>query len=197
MRQIVIVNEDNITGHNAATGAVLWAHKWDGASSSSASASQAVAVGGDRLFVSKGYLGGSALFAVQRDDKDNWTTRPIWHFQKNLQTKMTNVVVHNGFVYGLSDGILECVDLNSGERKWKAGHYGHGQILRVGELLLVQTSEGEIVLVELTPEEHKELGQFEAIEGQSWNNPCLFGRYLLVRNSREAACYELPLEGAR
>src|SRR5262249_41637035 len=139
VRQIVIVNEDNITGHSAATGVVLWTYNWDGSSSSSASASQAVAVGGDRLFVSKGYRGGSALFAVGRDEKDNWTAKELWHHQKSLQTKMTNVVVHGGFVYGLSDGILECVELNSGERKWKGGHYGHGQILRVGELLLVQT----------------------------------------------------------
>ncbi len=197
VRQILIVNEDSVSGHNAATGAVLWDFKWEGSSSSNASASQAVPVGDDRIFISKGYLGGSSLFSVKHDDKGNWTVAGIWHHQKNLQTKMTNVVVHKGYVYGLSDGILECVELNDGQRRWKGGHYGHGQILRVGELLLVGTSEGEIVLVELTPDEHRELGRFQAIEGQTWNNLCLYGRYLLVRNSDEAACYELPLEGAK
>jgi outer membrane protein assembly factor BamB len=103
------------------------------------------------------------------------------------------VVVYKGFVYGLSDGILECAELATGKRQWKSGHYGHGQILRVRELLLVETEEGEIVLVELTPESHRELGRFLAIDGKTWNNLCLFGRYLLVRNSGEAACYELTL----
>jgi outer membrane protein assembly factor BamB len=193
VRQVVIVNEDNITGHNAATGAVLWSYPWPGSSSSNASSSQAVAAGDDRLFVSKGYSGGAALFAVKHDGVGNWTTEKIWQHQKNLQTKMTNVVIYKGYVYGLSDGILECVELNEGKRQWKAGHYGHGQILRVRDLLLVETDDGEIVFVELSPESHHELGRFQAIDGQTWNNMCLYGRYLLVRNSGEAACYELPL----
>ncbi|HEV2968748.1 MAG TPA: PQQ-binding-like beta-propeller repeat protein [Pirellulales bacterium] len=194
VRQIVSVNENNITGHNVATGAMLWEYPWPGSSNMNASSSQAIAVADDRLFVSKGYSGGGALFSVKHDPAtDRWATETIWHNQKNLQTKLTNVVVYKGFVYGLSDGILECVELATGKRRWKAGHYGHGQILRVGDLLLVESDEGEIALVELSPEAHHELGKFEAIEGQTWNNLCLFGRYLLVRNSREAACYELPL----
>jgi hypothetical protein len=32
-----------------------------------------------------------------------------------------------------------------------------------------------------------------AIEGQTWNNPCLAGDRLLVRNAQEAACYRVPL----
>jgi hypothetical protein len=28
----------------------------------------------------------------------------------------------------------------------------------------------------------------------TWNNFALYGPYLLVRNSEEAACYKLPLE---
>ncbi len=194
VRQIVIVNENNISGHNAATGAMLWEYAWPGSSNSSASTSQAIAVGDDRVLASKGYGEGSALFNVKHDgETDRWTTETIWHHARNLQTKMTNVVVYKDFVYGLSDGILECVELSTGARQWKSGHYYHGQILRVGELLLVETEDGEIMLVELTPEAHRELGSFEAIEGKSWNNLCLYSRYLLVRNSNEAACYELPL----
>ena len=32
----------------------------------------------------------------------------------------------------------------------------------------------------------------KAIEGISWNNLCLYGPYLLVRNSKQAACFKLP-----
>ena len=31
-------------------------------------------------------------------------------------------------------------------------------------------------------------------KGKTWNQPALAGRYLLVRNNRQAACYELPVE---
>jgi outer membrane protein assembly factor BamB len=34
-----------------------------------------------------------------------------------------------------------------------------------------------------------------AVLVETWNNPALSGRFLLVRNDRDAACYELPLAG--
>ena len=54
----------------------------------------------------------------------------------------------DGFAYGLDDGILVCLDLATGARKWKGGRYGHGQVLRVDDLLLVQAEAGDVVLVE-------------------------------------------------
>ena len=36
--------------------------------------------------------------------------------------------------------------------------------------------------------------RFSALEGKTWNPPALSGSRLLVRNNREAASYELPLE---
>ena len=193
VRQILIVNEASISSHDPASGAMLWAHNWPGTSNMSANASQAIAVGDDRVFVSKGYTGGAELFHVARDDAGHWSTKSIWQNKKVVQTKFCNVVIHDGFVYGLSDGVLECVELDTGKRRWKQGHYGHGQILKVSDLLLVVGESGEVTLVELSPEGHHPLGSFQAIEGQTWNNPSLYGRYLLVRNSEEAACYELPL----
>ena len=113
-----------------------------------------------------------------------------------MKTRFTNVVVRGGFVYGLDDGILACVDLSTGERKWKHGRYGHGQVLLVEDVLLVQAESGEVVLVEANPTGHHELTRFAALKVKTWNNPALSGRYLLVRNGEEAACYELPLRQA-
>ena len=85
------------------------------------------------------------------------------------------------------------IDLETGERAWKSGRYGYGQIILVDDLLLIQDDDGSVVLVEATPEEHRELTMFPALDGRTWNNPVLAGRLLLVRNDREAACFELPL----
>jgi outer membrane protein assembly factor BamB len=120
----------------------------------------------------------------------------IWRKPRHLRTKFTNVVVYQGFVYGLSDGILECVDLSNGERKWKRGRYGHGQLLGVGDLLLVQAESGAVAMVQASPDRHTEIGRFVALDGMTWNNLCLFGRLLLVRNAEEAACYELTTSDA-
>ena len=151
-----------------------------------------VPVGESRVFVSKGYGRGAALFELKLVSGDELAADEVWSDRTMLKTKFTNVVLHNGYIYGLSDGILECVELASGKRSWKKGRYGQGQILGVGDLILVQAETGDVAMVEATPDEHRELGRFPAIEGITWNNLCLQGRKLLVRNAQEAACYELP-----
>ena len=127
------------------------------------------------------------------------TFTAVWRQPGALKTKFTNVVIHEGHAYGLSDGILECVSLADGVRKWKGGRYGQGQVLRVDGLLIVQAESGEVVLVDCAPAKHVVRGRLAAIDGQTWNNPCLAGDRLLVRNAEEAACYRLPLAptGAR
>ncbi|HTM53658.1 MAG TPA: alcohol dehydrogenase, partial [Pirellulales bacterium] len=101
-------------------------------------------------------------------------------------------VLRDGYVYGLDDGILECVSLADGRRKWKNGRYGHGQLLLADDLLVVMAEDGRVVLVAADPQKFRELGQFQALEGKTWNYPALAGTQLFVRNDREAACYELP-----
>jgi outer membrane protein assembly factor BamB len=72
------------------------------------------------------------------------------------------------------------------------GRYGHGQVILFDDVLLVLAEDGELLLVEATPEEHRELARFQALGDKSWNCPALAGRFLVVRNDREAACYEMP-----
>ena len=66
-------------------------------------------------------------------------------------TKLDNVVVKDGAVYGLSDGVLQCVDLKTGRKFWEGDDYGHGQLFRVGDRLLITGEWGRVALVDLTP----------------------------------------------
>jgi outer membrane protein assembly factor BamB len=116
----------------------------------------------------------------------------VWRDSSLFKTKFTNVVLFQEHAYGLSDGILECAALASGKRMWKKGRYGQGQILGVADVILIQAESGEIAMVAASPDGFNELGRFAAIEGITWNNLCLFGNQLLVRNSEQAACYALP-----
>jgi len=203
IRQVVSVNEDNVTGHFAGrasddsqhAGDILWSFDWPGQSNTGASVSQAHVLSGEQVFISKGYGQGAAVFQLEKNNERNFTATELWHKPSVMKTKFANVVIRDGFVYGLSDGILECIDIKTGRRKWKprAAQYGHGQVLLVGDLLLVQAESGAVVLVEPSPKRHVELARFQAIRGKTWNNMCLYGRYLLVRNAKEAACYELAV----
>ncbi len=188
--QILILNRWSLTAHAPSGGRTLWRYPWDGEQPNVA---VPLAVGGDRVFVSSGYGAGCALLHVRSDGQDRLTAEPLWK-NRNLKAKFTNVVSRGGFVYGLDDGVLVCLDLADGKRRWKNGRFGHGQMLLVEDLLLLTTERGEAVLVDPSPEELHELGRFQVLEGRTWPTPALSKSYLLVRSDTEAACYELALE---
>jgi len=188
---VLTVNESSVAGHDPIDGTQQWRFDWPGHSNSDATCSQPHLLDDGRIFISKGYGIGAALFAAADSDAPEFSA--VWRQPSSLKTKFTNVVIHEGFAYGLSDGVLECVSLADGTRQWKGGRYGQGQVLRVGTLLLVQAESGEVVAVGCSPARHAVRGRFEALGGQTWNNLCLSGDRLLVRNAEEAACYRLPL----
>jgi len=205
-RQVVIVNENQVAGHDLATGKVLWTHPWPGSSDGNANCSQSVLLDGDRVLLSKGYSGGSEMLHIRRNEDGTFTAESLWKNPRVLKTKFNNVVVRDGHAYGMSEVIMECVDLADGQVKWRKRprDYGHAQLLLVGDLILAMTeTSGEVALVQATPERYRELARYPVLEvnellasGMTWNNPALAGKYLLVRNARQAACYQLPVVSA-
>jgi outer membrane protein assembly factor BamB len=187
-RQLVIVNAQSVSGHRVADGTELWHYDWP---TELYHASQPLPVGDDRLLLTTGYGATTVLLAVKRDG-GRWEAEEVWS-NRNLKALFNTPVARDGMVYGLDDGVLVCLDPQTGERRWKKGRYGHGQVLLVGETLLVQAEEGSVVLVEATPEGHRELARLPALSGKTWNNPALSGARLFLRNDVEAVCYELPL----
>jgi outer membrane protein assembly factor BamB len=200
-QQIVIVNQSWVTAHRANDGKVLWEHPWSDENDGNASVSQAIPLDGDRLFLSKGYGIGASLLKIQRDSAGRLTPEPIWEpaIKRVMKTKMSNVVMRDGFVYGLDDVLLSCIELETGKLRWKKRRdpeFGYGQIMLVGDVVLVLSETGELVLVEASPDEYRELASLQVLDeaNVTWNNPAFSPPYLLVRNAREAACYELRLK---
>jgi outer membrane protein assembly factor BamB len=187
--QVVILNSSSVAGHDPASGSLLWEQPFPGQQPNVA---VPIPLAGDQVLVSAGYGIGSKAYRVAGNGPGLQATL-VWESPR-LKSKFANMIAHGGSVYGLDDGVLTCINPADGERRWKGGRYGHGQILLVGDLLIVQTEEGEIVLVEATPEAHREITRFAVLDGKTWNPPALAGRVLLVRNDREAAAYELPVE---
>jgi outer membrane protein assembly factor BamB len=187
-REVVVVNAHSVTGCDLGTGTQLWSFPWKG---NFPKVSQAVPFDGDRLFISAGYGLGCSMLHISTDVGGGQSVTQIWNSRK-LKTEFTNIAVHNGLVYGLDDGVLTCLDPAAGGRHWRDGSYGHGQLLRAGNLLIVQSEAGDVALVDASPDKYHEIATFPALTSKTWNNPALSGHLLLVRNGHEAACYELP-----
>ena len=188
LRQVVAYKAAEVAGYDPVGGRQLWSHPWP---ARQPNASQPLVVGPNRLLVSTGYGYGSQLLEFSPGEDGTQKVDLVWR-SRRMKSKFANMIAIDGKVYGLDDGGFTCVDLSSGKRIWKSGRYGHGQLVRVDDLILVLTETGDIVLIDPDPEGLRELTRYSVIDGKVWNPPALAGSRLLVRNHREAALFELP-----
>src|SRR5215204_6116009 len=186
-RQIVVVSSFRVTGLAPENGALLWSYPWG--TDMGINVSQPILVDRNRFFISSGYGKGAALVEV-KGSGNSFTASTIWE-NKNMKNKFNSSVLQNGYVYGLDEGILVCLDVNSGERKWKEGRYGYGQVVLVGNHLIVTSDQGDVALVKASPDKYTEVARFTAVQGQTWNYPAIAGGKLLVRNSNEMAAFDI------
>jgi len=92
--------------------------------------------------------------------------------------------------------LFPAIDLKDGQRKWKGGRYGNGQmvLLREQNVLLVLSEEGELALVQAAPDKFTELARFPAMQGKTWNHPALVGDVLAEMYHRDIR--NMPVRGA-
>jgi hypothetical protein len=123
---------------------------------------------------------------------DAWEAAEVWA-STDLKPEFPDLVVHDGHAYGFDANVFCCIDLATGERCWREGRYGRGQVILLADqgLLLVLSETGQAVLLSANPQRHEELGRFQAIKGKTWNHPVIAHGRLYARNAEEMACYEL------
>ncbi len=188
--QILLMSGFGATSVALADGKSLWEHQWPG----SPIVQPALTADGDILIAASGGSG-TRRIAVGHSAR-GWTVEERWT-SIGLKPYFNDFVVHKSHAFGFDGRILASIDLEDGQRKWKGGRYGNGQLVLLPDqdLLLVLSEEGELALVAATPERFTELARFQAIEGKTWNHPVLVGDVLLVRNGQEMAAFRLPLAG--
>jgi outer membrane protein assembly factor BamB len=186
-RQIVTITGHRAIGVSVDDGALLWAYPWP--TSNAINISQPIVIGPSKLFLSSGYGKGAAAIEIAPDG-DRFRATTLWEHTR-MKNKLSSSVLLAGYVYGLDEGILSCVEAETGRVAWKAGRYGHGQLLLAGDRLLITTETGELALVRATPEKHDELARVPGIDGRTWNVPALEDGILLVRNAEEMAAFDV------
>ena len=151
---------------------------------------------GTVLFVGTGYDG--RCVALDPSNVSNGRPTEIWTPNRNLNLKFNEAVAHGGYVYGLDDGILCCINITTGKREWKGGRYNFGQMLLWKDVLLIQAEKGYVALAEASARKFTEITRFSALKTRDtasakvWNVPVVNKSRLYIRSSREAACFQLP-----
>lgn len=185
--QVLLMSGKGVTSISPTDGKQLWQHEWP----SNSIVQPALSQDGDLLITSQ--ESGTRRLALKHDTS-GWTAAERWT-SNALKPYFNDFVIHNGHAFGFDGRILSCIDLKDGQRKWKGGRYGNGQLVLLADqdLLLVLSEEGEMVLVRATPDQFTEIAKLPAIQGKTWNHPVLVRDVLLVRNSEEMAAFRLPV----
>ena len=183
--QILLMGGSRAISVAPADGKQLWQHEWP----VNTIVQPALTADGDVLITSQEQ--GARRLAVVFGT-GGWTVSERWT-SNGLKPYFNDFVLHKGHAFGFDGRILSCIDLKDGQRKWKGGRYGNGQLVVLPEqdLLLVLSEEGELALVQATPDQFSEVAKLPAIQGKTWNHPVLVGDVLLVRNSEEMAAFRL------
>ena len=188
--QILVFNNNAAAAHSPADGQVLWRFP---RTSNHPHAANPLLVSSNLVLFSSGYGYGSELYEISKE-QDKLKARLVYKTNR-LKSKFANLILKDGHIYGLDDGIMVCLTAATGDLKWKEGRYGHGQLILCGNYLIVMAESGDVILVDPQPDALHEVTRFSALKGKTWNPPALAGDILIVRTDVEAAAFQLPLVG--
>jgi outer membrane protein assembly factor BamB len=184
VRQILAHTETRLVGLSPENGTLLWEFPWRTPNA----AAQPLITAPDRVFISAET--DAAMLELSAGADGKLIARELWRTTR-MNNKFTSPVLHDGFIYGLDEAILACIDASTGDLKWKGGRYGYGQVILASGHLIVLTEEGELALVRADPSSHQEIARFAAIDGKTWNHPAMSDGILLIRNIEEMAAFDL------
>jgi len=186
-RQVLIVSATRFMGLRVEDGSLLWEYPWE--TYQGIAAAQPIVTGPDRVFISAGYDRGAMLLEIKKDG-DAYRASPVWQ-NNRMKNRFSSSILFRGHIYGFDESIFACIDAATGKRAWKGGRYGYGQVLLASGFLIISTETGDVVLVEATPEGHRETARFSAIDGKTWNVPAIADGKLFVRNGSEMGCFRI------
>ena len=187
VRQLLVFTAERLAGLTPNDGTLLWDYPWG--TYNDIVVAQPLLLGNGRVFISSSYGTGAAVVEISASG-DTLGAREVWRSNR-MKNKFTSSVLYDGFIYGLDEAILACIDPATGELQWKGGRYGYGQVMLASGHLIVLTEDGDLALVRATPGGHDELARFPVLDSKTWNHPAMDGGYLLVRSLGEMAAFDL------
>lgn len=184
---LVVSTKERVVGLDPASGAELWSFPWKFLGDT---CTQPLILSPERVLASSGYGKGAQLVALE-ESPSGIEPAVVWKSPR-FKTRYNEPVLSGGRAYGLDEGTLACIDVETGSRLWKKGRYGYGQLLMHRDHLLVVDEDGQVHVLRLDSEGPVELARFEGVNGgMTLNVPALAHGRLFVRNERVLVAFDL------
>jgi outer membrane protein assembly factor BamB len=170
------------------SGKEMWRQRW--LTTFGCNAADAI-VSGNHVFLSSGYNRGSALLSVTADAPEM-----LWK-HKDFQNQLVSSVLVDGNLFGASGDVasgaeLVCVELMSGDVRWRSDAVRVGALSVAGDRLIVLSDSGELVIAKTSPERFEILARHQVLEGKCWTAPVLSnGRIYCRTASGQIVCIDV------
>lgn len=192
-QQVIFHVERGLVSIDPANGNELWHYPFPYRTSTAASP----VVWRDIVNCAAAYGVGGGACQVKRKG-DQWEVTELWRSPGNdVAAHWTTAVAHDGYLYGLyghrdfAKNAMKCVDIRTGKIQWEKPGFGPSQLIMAGNRLVATTDSGQLVLVDPSPTDFRELARAPAIEGKVWASPALSDGQLLLRSTTKGVCLEL------
>lgn len=181
-----------VLGIDIKDGRILWTYKgWQ----SRIPINNVTDIGNGRLFVSGGYMAGSAMLKVQRND-GRYVVEELYTTQ-DFGTHVHPAILYKGHLYGhcttnsRRDG-MACMSID-GKLKWKTGRspvFDKGGFILADDLILsVDGTDGILYIIEPNPEGFKKLASIDLLDTKEcWGPLALTDGKLLIRDQKQMKC---------
>jgi outer membrane protein assembly factor BamB len=184
-KQYIVLFGGKLQGIDPETGAGLWSYPWP-----SVNIPEPTVIGGNKVLITTSYQQkGSALIEVK-----NNVAKLLWDNPK-MKCYLNTPVLIGGYLYGTTNEPpgLSCIQAETGKTMWKQPGFVDGGVVAVdGTLIVMNASNGDLAMVAVTSDGYKELGRIKGLgRNNSWTPPIVSGGKLIVRDTKNIACYDL------
>ena len=162
-----------LVGIEESTGTKLWDFAWK--TKYGVNAADPI-IDGDKVFITSGYKQGCALLKI-----DGGKAESVW-VNHNMHSQMSGPVLLNGYVYGIDEKQLACVELKSGDVKWTSEVSAKGSLMAADGKLIVLSERGKLIIGKASPKGFKEISSANILAGKCWTMPVLANGRIYARD---------------
>jgi len=192
VRQYLQMLQKGLVGIEAKTGKLLW--RYDRTAKGSPAVIPTPVADGDFIYSAAARSGGGG---VRLKVNGGTFEAEQLYFSPKLPTSIGGAVKVGEYLFGTSAGALLCLEFKTGNVKWDDRSIGAASLCYADGRLYLHGENGEVALVEATPEAYREKGRFKPANppdrdsSKAWAYPVIADGRLYIRDLGTLWCYDV------
>ena len=182
VRQVITQSQNKIVGVDPRDGKLLWELPIKTPYEQN---SVTPVVAGDRLIYA-GLENPTIAVRIVGGQGKPWSAQRVWS-NEQVSMYMSSPAVSGTALFGLSNknrGQFFAIDAATGKTLWlsKGREAENASIVRAGDVLLIATTNSELVVAKANPAAYEEVKRYVVADSAMWAHPAFTGRTIIVKD---------------